>query len=248
MTLSVPIASPANGNARTPVMRHPFGRGHRPTITTYRRERARSPGPCPSPGVTLLTGITSRPAFDPAPIGMAGGRSAGRWPGLVEAAFSSCMILPAGVSCWRTSGPPTAPASISSLGQSRWPRPPCPCWSAARAISPSNARRHERASAETACKILHKPLTQRRDRRAAASCAGTMGFSLPMLTAGTTVADSGGLMADDGCDRPAPVSPAEHIGLVSQLSLTAPQREGIFRRTASEQSGLSPGTAPAAQG
>lgn len=74
-----------------------------------------------------------------------------------------------------------------------------------------------------------------------------MGFSLPMLTAGTTVADSGGLMADDGCG-PAPVSPAEHIGLVSQLSLTAPQREGIFRRTASEQSGLSPGTAPAAQG
>jgi hypothetical protein len=51
------------------------------------------------------------------------------------------------------------------------------------------ARRHERVSAETACEVLHKPLTHRRDRRAAASCADTMG-----LTAAATVAGSGRLI------------------------------------------------------
>jgi len=76
--------------------------------------------------------------------------------------------------------------------------------------------------------------------------AGTMGFNLPMLTAAAIVFGSGRLMfgSDYG---PVPISPAEHIGLVSQLNLTAPQREDIFWRTASEQSGLSPDTAPAAQ-
>jgi len=77
--------------------------------------------------------------------------------------------------------------------------------------------------------------------------AGTMGFNLPMLTAAAIVFGSGRLMfgSDYG---PVPISPAEHIGLVSQLNLTAPQREDIVWRTASEQSGLSPDTAPAAQG
>jgi hypothetical protein len=51
--------------------------------------------------------------------------------------------------------------------------------------------------------------------------AGTMGFNLPMLTAAAIVFGSGRLMS--GSDYgPVPISPAEHIGLVSQLYLTAP--------------------------
>ena len=38
----------------------------------YRRVGARSPGPCPSLSVTLAIGITSRPTFDPVPVGHAG--------------------------------------------------------------------------------------------------------------------------------------------------------------------------------
>ena len=77
--------------------------------------------------------------------------------------------------------------------------------------------------------------------------ADTMGFNLPMLTAAATVFGPGRLMfgSDYG---PVPISPAERIGLVSQLPLTAAERENVFWRTASQQFGLSPGTAPAVPG
>lgn len=77
--------------------------------------------------------------------------------------------------------------------------------------------------------------------------ADTMGFNLPMLTAAATVFGPGRLMfgSDYG---PVPISPAEHISLVSQLPLTVPQREDIFWRTASRQFSLSPDTAAAARG
>jgi predicted TIM-barrel fold metal-dependent hydrolase len=76
--------------------------------------------------------------------------------------------------------------------------------------------------------------------------ADTMGFNLPMLAAAAEVFGPERLMfgSDYG---PVPISPAEHIKLVNQLDLTAPQREDIFWRNANRQFGLSLHTTTAAR-
>lgn len=61
--------------------------------------------------------------------------------------------------------------------------------------------------------------------------ADTMGFNLPMLAAVAKAFGPGRMLF--GTDyAPVPISPAEHIELISQLGLTASEREDVFWRNA----------------